>query len=119
MYKPFHLIGLELSISVLHAVLYRRPTGATRSWRGDVAAVAKRDLRAGEMLDGEGGFTVYGRLIPVARSIKEGALPIGLAHNVALKRDIPAGAIMTKADVALREESLPVRMRREMETLYG
>ena len=107
MYKPFHLIGLELSISVLHAVLYRQPTGATRSWRGDVAAVAKRDLRAGEMLDGEGGFTVYGRLIPVARSIKEGALPIGLAHDVALKRDIPAGAIVTKADVALRESLSP------------
>jgi predicted homoserine dehydrogenase-like protein len=119
MYKPFHLIGLELSISVLHAVLHRQPTGATRCWRGDVAAVAKRDLRVGETLDGEGGFTVYGRLIPVARSIKQGALPIGLAHGVALKRDIPAGAIVTKADVALREESLPVRIRREMETLCG
>ncbi len=55
MYKPFHLIGLELSISVLSAALRGEPTGSTREWCGDVAAVAKRDLKAGETLDGEGG----------------------------------------------------------------
>lgn len=119
MYKPFHLIGLELSISVLHAVLNGQPTGATRGWRGDVAAVAKRDLKAGETLDGEGGFTVYGKLIPAARSLKEGALPIGLAHGVRLRRDISAGAVVTKADVELDEGSAAVRVRHEMETLFS
>ena len=107
MYKPFHLIGLELSISVLHAVLNGQPTGATRGWRGDVAAVAKRDLKAGETLDGEGGFTVYGKLIPASRSLKEGALPIGLAHGVRLKRDIVAGAVVAKADVKTKTPLLP------------
>src|SRR4029078_2054675 len=104
-YKPFHLIGLELSISVLHAVLNGQPTGATRDWRGDVAAVAKRDLKAGETLDGEGGFTVHGKLIPAARSLKEGALPIGLAHGVNLKRGIKAGSVVAKADVDLDQDS--------------
>src|SRR5215213_4475314 len=75
MYKPFHLIGLELSISVLSAALRGEPTGATREWRGDVASVAKRPLKAGEVLDGEGGYTVYGKLMPAARSRAEGALP--------------------------------------------
>jgi predicted homoserine dehydrogenase-like protein len=117
MYKPFHLIGLELSISVLHAVLNGQPTGATRGWRGDVAAVAKRDLKAGETLDGEGGYTVYGKLIPATRSLKESALPIGLAHGVQLTRAIPAGAIVTAADVSLKEDSIPVRVRREMEAM--
>ena len=50
---------------------------------GIVAAVAKRNLRAGEMLDGEGGYTVWGRLMPAAKSLATGALPIGLAHRVA------------------------------------
>ena len=115
MYKPFHLIGLELSISVLHAVLNGQPTGSTRSWRGDVVAVAKRDLRAGEVLDGEGGYTVYGKLVPAARSLREQALPIGLAHGVRLLRDVRAGALLSSADAELDEGSGPVRTRRQME----
>ena len=66
MYKPYHLIGLELGISVLSAALRGEPTGQARGFRGDVVAVAKRDLRAGEMLDGEGGYTVWGKLMPAA-----------------------------------------------------
>ena len=114
MYKPFHLIGLELSISVLNAALRGEPTGATREWRGDVASIAKRDLRAGESLDGEGGFTVYGKLMPARRSRAEDALPIGLAHRVALKRDIPEGEVVRMRDVDLEETSLAVQMRREL-----
>ncbi len=115
MYKPFHLIGLELSISVLSAALRGEPTGAAREWRGDVASIAKRPHKAGEILDGEGGYTVYGKLMPVARSRDEGALPIGLAHRVALKRDIPAGGIVRMSDVDLDETALAVRTRRELE----
>ena len=115
MYKPFHLIGLELSISVLSAVLHGAPTGATRDWQGDAVAVAKRDLKAGETLDGEGGYTVYGKLVPAARSLREGALPIGLAHGVKLLRPVPAGGIVTQADVSLDVSVPAVRVRREME----
>jgi len=115
MYKPFHLIGLELSISVLNAVLRREPTGSCRAWRGDAVAVAKRALKAGEMLDGEGGYTVYAKLIPATRSRERGALPIGLAHHVTLTRDVAAGAILTAADVALDASVEAVRIRREME----
>src|ERR1700679_2089264 len=90
MYKPFHLIGLELSISVLNVALRGEPTGSFRAWRGDAVAVAKRALKAGETLDGEGGYCVYAKLIPAARSLALNALPIGLAHHVKLKRDIAA-----------------------------
>jgi predicted homoserine dehydrogenase-like protein len=114
MYKPFHLIGLELSISVLSAALRGEPTGQSREWRGDVAAVAKRDLRAGEELDGEGGYTVYGRLVAAARSRAGRILPIGLAHRLRLTRDVPAGAALTEDDVTLDPDQLPVRLRREM-----
>jgi len=115
MYKPFHLIGLELSISVLNVALRGEPTGSCRAWRGDAVAVAKRALKAGEMLDGEGGYTVYAKLIPAERSLKLGALPIGLAHHVKVLRDVPAGEFLTAADVALDESSQAVRIRREME----
>jgi predicted homoserine dehydrogenase-like protein len=115
MYKPYHLIGLELSISVLNAVLRREPTGSCRAWRGDAVAVAKRALKASETLDGEGGYAVYAKLIPAARSLERGALPIGLAQHVTLTRDVAAGEILTAADVALDANQEPVRIRHEME----
>ena len=114
MYKPFHLIGLELSISVLSAALRGEPTGSSREWRGDVAAVAKRDLKAGEALDGEGGYTVFGRLVPAARSKAQRMLPIGLAHGVGLTRDVPAGTVLTEDDVSLDPRRLAVGLRRQM-----
>jgi predicted homoserine dehydrogenase-like protein len=115
MYKPFHLIGLELSISVLNVALRGEPTGSCQAWRGDAVTVAKRDLKAGETLDGEGGYCVYAKLIPAARSVKLGALPIGLAHHVKLFRNVAAGEFVTAADVALDDTSQAVRIRREME----
>jgi predicted homoserine dehydrogenase-like protein len=115
MYKPYHLIGLELSISVANVALRGEPTGSCCGFRGDAVAVAKRALKSGEMLDGEGGYTVYGKLIPAARSLALGALPIGLAHQVKLLRDVTAGEFLTAADVALDDNAQAVRTRREME----
>jgi predicted homoserine dehydrogenase-like protein len=118
MYKPYHLIGLELGISVLSAALRGEPTGQTRGFAGDVVAVAKRRLTTGEALDGEGGYTVWGKLVPAARSLAEGALPIGLAHGVKLLRDVAAGAIVRWSDVAVSETDA-VRTRREMERRFA
>jgi len=118
MYKPYHLIGLELGVSVLSAALRGEPTGQTRLFRGDAVAVAKRALSAGETLDGEGGYTVWGKLIPAERSLSEGALPIGLAHKVTLVRDVPAGAIVRWADIAVPDAEA-FRIRREMERRFA
>jgi predicted homoserine dehydrogenase-like protein len=115
MYKPFHLIGLELSISVLNVALRGEPTGTCRAWRGDAVAVAKRALKAGETLDGEGGYTVYAKLIPAAKSLACNALPIGLAHHVKVLREVAAGEIVRAADVALDGTMQAVRIRGEME----
>jgi predicted homoserine dehydrogenase-like protein len=119
MYKPYHLIGLELGISVASAALRGEPTGAAAEWRGDVAAVAKRDLAPGEVLDGEGGYMVWGRLMPAARSQALGALPIGLAHGCRLTRPVKAGACVRAADVQLDPAQEIVRTRREMEARFG
>jgi predicted homoserine dehydrogenase-like protein len=119
MYKPYHLIGLELNISVLSAALRNEPTGQPTGFRGDAVAVAKRDLRAGEMLDGEGGYTVWGKLMPASASLKAGALPIGLAHRVKLKNAIAHGAVLRWADVEIDESDTTVATRRAMEKMFG
>ena len=118
MYKPYHLIGLELGISVLSAALRGEATGQPHGFRGDSVAVAKHSLRAGEILDGEGGYTVWGKLMPAERSLAEGALPIGLAHNVSLKSDIAAGAIVRWDDVAVADTDA-VGARRAMEQRFA
>lgn len=115
MYKPFHLIGLELNISILSAALLNKPTGSTQGFSGDVVATAKRPLKSGERLDGEGGFTVWGKLCPAERSLALGGLPIGLAHNVVLKSDIAEGQPIRWQDVDVDETLDAVRIRLEME----
>jgi predicted homoserine dehydrogenase-like protein len=119
MYKPFHLIGLELGISVASAALRDEATGAATGWRGDCVATAKRALRAGEMLDGEGGFTVYGKLMPASDSLRVGALPIGLAHRVELRRDVAANTPVTWNDVEIDQANDAVKFRREMERVFA
>ena len=118
MYKPYHLIGLELGISVASIAVRGEATGATGNWSGDVVATAKRALKAGEKLDGEGGFTVYGKLMTAADSLKLEALPIGLAHNMVLKRDIPAGQPVCWSDVDYDATQQAIRFRREMEAVF-
>jgi predicted homoserine dehydrogenase-like protein len=115
LYRPYHLIGLELGISVAHAAIRGEATGAPTGFRGDVVATAKRDLAAGEELDGEGGYAVFGRLMPAEDSLALGALPIGLAHGVELRNAVAAGEMVRWSDVVIDEGREPVRFRREME----
>jgi len=117
-YKPYHLIGLELGISVASVAIRGEATGATDTWRGDVVATAKRALKAGEKLDGEGGFTVYGKLMTATDSLRMGGLPIGLAHNMILNKDIPAGRPVCWADVNYDASSQAIKVRREMEAMF-
>ena len=116
MFKPYHLIGLELGISVASAALRGEATGASTAWKGDVVATAKRDLSAGEALDGEGGFTVWGKLMRTEDSLALGGLPIGLAHGVTLKTAIAAGQPVRWRDVDYDANDATVAFRREMET---
>ena len=118
LYRPAHLIGLELGISVASVALRGEPTGAARGFSGDVVATAKRDLGAGEILDGEGGFTVYGTLLPARTSVAAGYLPIGLAHGAALSKPVAAGQMVRWDDAAFNEADATVKFRREMEAVF-
>ena len=118
LYKRWHLIGLEVGISVASVGLRGEPTGCATGWRADAVAVAKKNLTAGELLDGEGGYTVVGRLMPAADSAAQGCLPLGLAHGWKMLRPVSAGQPVRWADVAVDPANAAVRVRREMETSF-
>lgn len=119
LYRPVHMIGLELGISVASAALRREPTGAPHCFNSDVVATAKRNLRAGEVLDGEGGFCVWGKQTPAEASVEQGCLPLGLAHGVRLKADVTLGGRVKWSDVEYDPDDLAVRVRREMEAAFA
>ena len=108
-----------MTVSVLSAALRGEPTGVPEDFRADVAAVAKRDLAAGELLDGEGGATVWGRLMPAEASLAQGALPIGLAHGARLRRPVAKGAVLTSSDLESLVEGPALTVRREMEAAFA
>lgn len=116
MSKPFHLVGMELNITIANVALLGAPTGAPRGFSADVIAVAKKPLQAGETLDGEGGFAVRGKLIPASESLRRHALPIGMAH-LPLTRSVNEGDIVTWDDVDIRTGSQVLQLRQETEKL--
>src|SRR6478752_8004680 len=119
LYRPIHMIGLELGVSVASAALRNEPTGAPTGFRSDVVATAKRALKRGEVLDGEGGFCVWGKQAPAEVSLERELLPLGLAHNVKLKGDIAEGQALRWSDVFYDPNDPAVKIRREMEAAFG
>jgi predicted homoserine dehydrogenase-like protein len=119
LYKRWHLIGLEVGFSVASVALRGEHTGAASAWNADVVATAKRDLQPGEMLDGEGGYCVWGKLLPAATSAAMGGLPLGLAHDVKLLRPVKQGHSLCWDDVAMDTGTRAWQLRREMEQLFA
>jgi predicted homoserine dehydrogenase-like protein len=119
MYKRWHLIGLEVGISVASVGLRGESTGCATGWRADAVAVAKKNLGRDEILDGEGGYTVAGRLMPAQASLAQGCLPLGLAHGWKMLRPVAAGQPLRWSDVAFDANIPAVKLRREMERSFG
>ena len=119
LYKRWHLIGLEVGMSVASVALRGEPTGVATCWNADVVATAKRDLHPGEILDGEGGYTVWGKLLPAQTSMRIGGLPLGLAHDVKLTRPVKKGQSLTWADVAVDTSTRAWHIRKQMEDLFA
>ncbi|MBC7468477.1 MAG: Gfo/Idh/MocA family oxidoreductase [Ramlibacter sp.] len=119
LYKRWHLIGLEVGASVASVALRGEPTGVATGWNADVVATAKRDLAPGDMLDGEGGYTVWGKLLPADKSCAIGGLPLGLAHNVKVVRSVKKGQSLSWSDVAMDTTTNAYRTRKQMEDLFA
>ncbi len=119
LYKRWHLIGLEVGMSVASVALRGEATGVANCWNADVVATAKRDLRVGEVLDGEGGYTVWGKLLPAQTSARMGGLPLGLAHGIRVVRAVRQGQSLTWADVAIDTSTKAYQLRHEMEAMFA
>ena len=115
LYRPYHFIGLELGISVASAALRNEPTGSSQAFNADVAAVAKRGLKPGEILDGEGGYSVFGRLVRADDSLKNGYLPLGLTGGARLSQPVAKDTPLTYDDVELDDSLLSYQLRKSME----
>ena len=100
-WRPYHYIGLELAQSIYSISLDLKPTGFTKNYNSDVAAVAKKDLKVGEKLDGEGGFCARGKLISSQKSKEDSILPLGLTDNAIVKKNIKKDELIKLADVDL------------------
>ena len=118
-YKRWHLIGLELGMSVANVGLRGEATGVAEGFRADVVAVSKRDLAVGEMLDGEGGYTVAGQLRPTSISVPMRALPLGLASDVRVLRPVKADRVLSYDDVEIDMSLAAARLRHELESGFG
>ena len=115
LYKRWHLIGLEVGMSVASVALRQEATGVAQNWVADVVSTAKRDLHPGDTLDGEGGYTVWGKLLPASTSLKQGAVPLGLAHHVKVVRDVSKGSVVTWDDVSMDTSTRAYAFRKEFE----
>jgi predicted homoserine dehydrogenase-like protein len=118
LYKRWHLIGLEVGMSVASVALRKEATGVAHCWNADVVATAKRDLKPGEILDGEGGYTVWGKLLPANKSVALGGLPLGLAHDIKLIRPVKKGQSLCWDDVAVDTSTHAYKIRQELETKF-
>ena len=118
LYRPYHLIGLELGISAASVVLRGEPTGASESFVADVASIAKKDLKTGDFVDGEGGHTVYGQLVRAVESMEGGYLPIGLASKAKVLRPVAKDSILTYHDVEIDKNLFSYKIRKSMEQAF-
>ena len=118
-YTPFHLPQLEIPLTVARAVLFKDATVAPIGGPVcDALAVAKRDLKAGEILDGLGGFTCYALIENYDLSRQENALPMGVSEGCRLKRDISKDQVVTYKDVELPKDRLCDKLRKEQNDYF-
>lgn len=116
LHRPTHWVGLEVGVSVARAALRGEATGQPLARVAEVAATAKRDLQAGEVLDGEGGYTVFGTLLPASEADRLGVLPVGLSSGARLRVPVRRGSLVRLDDVELEEHEL-VRLWRQVRRL--
>ncbi len=101
-YRPYHLVGMELPVSIARAALDHEATGTPRPVpQATVVCAAKRHLTAGDVLDGEGGATVYGLIDDATTAVRERLLPIGLSHGARVERPVPEDGLVHLDDVSL------------------
>jgi predicted homoserine dehydrogenase-like protein len=120
LWRPYHLIGLEIGVSIASVALRGEPTGAPYAGhRAEVVCATRAPMRAGDVIDGEGGYAVYGTSVSARRARELDLVPMGLAHGLRLKRDVPADHPIGTADVAFDDRSFLWKLRREQDAQFA
>jgi predicted homoserine dehydrogenase-like protein len=120
LYRPQHLVGLEAPISIARTAVYHESTGAPRGWFSEVITVAKKRLRPGTLLDGEGGYTAYGLAERAEVAREENLLPFGLCQDAVVRREISEDRAISYDDVELQSSpALSLRMLQETSLKSG
>ena len=119
-HTPYHLCHFEVPTTIARAALFHDATIAPAGGPCvEVVTVAKRDLKAGEVIDELGGYMAYGECEDAAETAKAGNLPIGVAVGAKLRRDLPKDTVLTYADVELPAGRLVDKLRAEQAALFG
>ena len=118
LHRPYHLVAVEAPITIAKAALFGMPTGAPIGHTSDVITVAKKDLKAGEVLDGGGGYTVSGLIERADISMKEGLLPLGLSAGATLNNDVAQGTAIRYADVEMVDSFVHTIRKMQDTTLW-
>lgn len=119
LYRPYHLCSIETPISIARAVIYNEGPATAKGLFTEMIALAKRDLKPGEVLDGSGGFAVYGQFEKAKVGKKENLLPFGLAESVRLRKAVAKDEVIRYDHVELNEESFLLKLRRLQDTIFG
>jgi predicted homoserine dehydrogenase-like protein len=118
-YTPYHLPHIQLPSTIARAVLFHDATTSPLEGPScDVIALAKRDLKAGEVLDGVGGFMCYGVIDNADVAKSNNLLPMGLTEGCRLKRDVSKDSTLLYADIDILT-SVPFKLRREQDELFN
>ena len=120
LWRPYHLIGLEIGVSIASAALRGEPTGAPfAGHRAEVVCATRAPMRAGDLIDGEGGYAAYGTCLPADLARERDLVPMGLAHGLRLTRDVAADHPIGRDDVTVDDSSFLWRLRREQDALFA
>ncbi|PIU28766.1 MAG: NAD(P)-dependent oxidoreductase, partial [Candidatus Hydromicrobium americanum] len=118
LYRPYHLTSIETPLSIARAYFYGEPTIVPDcSLISEVITIAKKDLKAGDMIDGIGRYTVYGLIEEYSKAKQEGLLPIGLSQGCVLKKDMEKDRPIKYNDVSFVKDSLVCKLRRSLDKL--
>ena len=117
LYRPYHLASIEAPLTVYEMALDHRASLTSEYWTAEVGAETKRDIKAGEKIDGIGGYTVRGMIEDSADFVRHNGVPLGVLAGATVTRDVPVGHLLTYDDVELLEDSAIVRMRRIQESM--
>ena len=119
LFRPYHLCDLETPQSIAEAVLLNEVTVVAETMNSEVVAIAKRDLKSGESMKGIGSADMFGRIYTYKEARKIKAIPIGIAKNGKILKDVKKGEPLTKMNHQPDQSTFIYKLRREQDKIIS